>query len=121
MSVDQGASATTGPLSPNLSVAGSGVQPSTSGHATSMVQPLSYALADTGNYTGDAESFTSIFPAIAQLPLKRFKMRALANPGPGYVTWDVTVAPDFAGVYAPAPIQPGTVVLAGRWQWVTRR
>lgn len=38
-------------------------------------------------------------------------MRALANPGPGYVTWTV-FQPDFAGTYAGAPIQAGTAVIA---------
>lgn len=45
-----------------------------------------------------------------------FKMRALANPGPGYETWIVSGDPDFAGTNAPGPIQAGTVVLAATWQ-----
>lgn len=44
-----------------------------------------------------------------------FKMRALASPGPGYVTWVVSGAPDFAGAQAPAAIQPGTVVVSDYW------
>lgn len=40
-----------------------------------------------------------------------YVMRALANPGPGYVTWTV-FQPDFAGTYAGAPIQAGTAVIA---------
>jgi len=43
-----------------------------------------------------------------------YKMRALANPGPGYVTWVVQGLPDFAGTYATGAIQAGTVVVAGR-------
>ena len=44
-----------------------------------------------------------------------FKMRALADPGPGYVTWVVADTPDFAGTFAPAPIFVGTVVVADTW------
>lgn len=44
-----------------------------------------------------------------------FKMRALASPGPGYVTWVVSGAPDFAGAQAPASIQPGTAVVSDYW------
>lgn len=45
-----------------------------------------------------------------------FKMRALANPGPGYVTWTVTTTPDFSGGQAPAPIQPGSAIVADTWE-----
>ncbi len=44
-----------------------------------------------------------------------FKMRALASPGPGYVTWVVSGTPDFAGAQAPASIQPGTAVVSDYW------
>lgn len=47
--------------------------------------------------------------------VEKFKMRALANPGPGYVTWVVSGTPDFAGVQAPGAIQPGTVVVSDYW------
>lgn len=40
-----------------------------------------------------------------------YVMRALANPGPGYVSWTV-FRPDYAGSYAPAPVQAGTAVIA---------
>jgi len=40
-----------------------------------------------------------------------FTMRALADPGPGYVTWQ-TGEPDYAGIYAPSPILAGTAVIA---------
>lgn len=39
-----------------------------------------------------------------------YTMRALANPGPGYVTWQYGY-PDFLGTYAPAPIMVGTAVI----------
>ena len=48
-------------------------------------------------------------------PAVHYKMRALANPGPGYVIWTVTGSPDFTGTYAPSAIQPGTAVLTGTW------
>ncbi len=47
--------------------------------------------------------------------VEKFKMRALANPGPGYVSWVVSDTPDFAGVQAPAAIQSGTVVVSDYW------
>lgn len=49
----------------------------------------------------------------AGTPTVHYKMRALANPGPGYVIWTVTGTPDFVGTYAPSAIQPGTAVLTG--------
>lgn len=45
-----------------------------------------------------------------------FKMRALASPGPGYRTWVVTNAPDFAGTQAPGAIQVGSAVVADSWE-----
>lgn len=39
-----------------------------------------------------------------------YTMRALANPGPGYVTWQHGY-PDFLGVYAPSPIIAGSAVI----------
>jgi hypothetical protein len=39
-----------------------------------------------------------------------FTMRALADPGPGYVVWQ-SDAPDFAGTDAPAPILSNTAVV----------
>ena len=39
-----------------------------------------------------------------------YTMRALANPGPGYVTWQYGY-PDYAGTYAPSPILAGTAVI----------
>jgi hypothetical protein len=47
---------------------------------------------------------------------KSFKMRALASPGPGYVTWVVPTTPDFAGAHAPSPIQPGTAIITDSWE-----
>lgn len=44
-----------------------------------------------------------------------FKMRALASPGPGFVVWAVTGAPDFAGTFAPSPIVPGSAVHVSTW------
>ncbi len=45
-----------------------------------------------------------------------FKMRALKDPGPGYETWVVTGAADFAGASAGGPIQAGTAVIADQWE-----
>lgn len=39
-----------------------------------------------------------------------YTMRALANPGPGYVTWQYAY-PDYLGTYAPSPILAGTAVI----------
>lgn len=47
--------------------------------------------------------------------VEKFKMRALANPGPGYVTWVVSGSPDFTGAQAPGAIQVGTAVVADAW------
>ena len=44
-----------------------------------------------------------------------YKMRALADPGPGYVVWTVQGAPDPTGVEAPEAIQEGTAVVAATW------
>ena len=44
-----------------------------------------------------------------------YKMRALADPGPGYVTWIVIGTPDFAGVQAPSAILAGTAVVSTNW------
>lgn len=40
-----------------------------------------------------------------------YTMRALADPGPGYVTWQYGY-PDYAGTHAAAPILAGTAVPA---------
>jgi len=45
-----------------------------------------------------------------------FKMRALADPGPGYEIWVSVDAADFAGTGAGGPIQGGTAVVAATWQ-----
>lgn len=44
-----------------------------------------------------------------------YKMRALADPGPGYLTWVATGAPDFTGTGAGGPIQAGSAVVADQW------
>lgn len=49
-----------------------------------------------------------------------YTMRALANPGPGYVTWQYAY-PDYAGVYAPAAILAGTVAVVSGPIPVTKR
>ena len=46
---------------------------------------------------------------------QHYKMRALADPGPGYVTWVVDSYPDFAGDSAPSAIQVGTAVVTSSW------
>lgn len=205
-SVDQGATATTGPLSPGLSVGGSSLEPSSSGFATSMFPAITYAGADTGSYpntamaapftnnltpagsnvspASSAQPFsmfstfystsydasgpavvsaaagpytnnltpagspispssarpyslistffstsqdasgpnpttslnpTSYLSAVEILPGPYFKMRGLANPGPGSVTWIVRGGADFGGVHAPSAVQAGTVVIADQW------
>jgi len=43
-----------------------------------------------------------------------YRMRALANPGPGYETWTATTE-DFAGAGAAGPIQAGTAVVVISW------
>jgi hypothetical protein len=45
-----------------------------------------------------------------------YKMRALDDPGPGYVTWVVSTFPDFTGNQAPGPIQAGTAIVAAKWE-----
>lgn len=44
-----------------------------------------------------------------------YKMRALADPGPGYVTWVVPGTPDTTGTFAPSAVQVGTIVIAAVW------
>lgn len=44
-----------------------------------------------------------------------YKMRALADPGPGFVVWVTVGEPDFAGTNAPAAIQGGTAIVADTW------
>ena len=46
---------------------------------------------------------------------KFYKMRALADPGPGYETWVVSGTPDFTGASAGGPIQAGTAIVADQW------
>ena len=43
-----------------------------------------------------------------------YRMRALADPGPGYETWTATTE-DFAGAGAAGPIQAGTAVVVISW------
>ena len=45
-----------------------------------------------------------------------FKMRALADPGPGYETWVVVGSADFTGTGAGGPIQAGTAVVVAQWE-----
>lgn len=56
-----------------------------------------------------------LFGAIIGLAVY-YKMRALANPGPGYETWVVSGIPDFTGTFAPGPIFAGTAVVADYWE-----
>lgn len=44
-----------------------------------------------------------------------FRMRAIADPGPGYVVWTVTDEPDTTGSHAPEPVQAATIVIASKW------
>jgi len=43
-----------------------------------------------------------------------YKMRALADPGPGFIIWVAETA-DFVGAEAPSAIQVGTAVVASSW------
>ena len=43
----------------------------------------------------------------------RYFMRALADPGPGYVRWEASFE-DYDGLLAGVPIQPNTVVVVDR-------
>ena len=65
---------------------------------------------DTSNVGRDTTYFAG-----PTLPTSHYMMRALANPGPGYVTWRVDGAPDFAGVQAPSPIVVGSAVVSSEW------
>ena len=44
-----------------------------------------------------------------------FRMRGLADPGPGYVSWTVTGSPDFLGAFAPSAVQGSSVVTVVSW------
>jgi len=44
-----------------------------------------------------------------------YSMRALADPGPGYVYWTVQGDPDFSGTFAPSAIQGGSAVIITQW------
>jgi hypothetical protein len=75
---------------------------------------------DTGAFLGQTSDSLRIpqggggFPS-GSSAVEKFKMRALANPGPGYVTWVVSDTPDLTGAQAPAAIQPGTAVVSDQW------
>lgn len=50
-------------------------------------------------------------------PIFTFKMRGIADPGPGYVVWTVTgTTPDFTGTFAPGAIVPGSAIVADQWE-----
>lgn len=44
-----------------------------------------------------------------------YRMRAFADPGPGYEFWSVDDAPDFLGTYASGPIIAGSAVAIFSW------
>lgn len=78
--------------------------------------------ADSDAVVEGANSTTLRFPLgggtwpVGTTTILKFKMRALANPGPGYVTWVVQDDPDFTGAQAPSAIQVGTAVIADTWR-----
>ncbi len=86
------------------------------------------SLANTGYYADidsiveGADSTTLRFPLgggtwpVGTTTILKFKMRALASPGPGYITWVVQDDPDFTGTQAPSAIQVGTAVIADTWR-----
>lgn len=76
---------------------------------------FSFGLAGAGSLlapagVGASEPFPSGSAAV-----NYFKMRALADPGPGYLTWVAAGSPDFTGTGAGGPIQAGTAVVADHW------
>lgn len=73
------------------------------------------SLAGTVGEQGDLAGFAFGTSQADVTPTPSYKMRALANPGPGYVTWVTSNDPDFAGTLAPSAIQGGSAVIASSW------
>ena len=68
--------------------------------------------------TGEAQAVGTDFPSTGIQDPPTYKMRALADPGPGYVTWVVEATPDFSGNAAPTAIQAGSAVITTSWDVV---
>ena len=89
---------------------------------SAMLPTFEVDLGESNNF--GAEAVTLDFPTLEEIdptggvvgPTTYFKMRALANPGPGYLTWGATGVADFAGTGAPGAIQVGTAVVVVTWQ-----
>lgn len=79
--------------------------------ASSYPVPFIFDIQDVG--TLSPFSYGTSQEDVDEVP--SFKMRALADPGPGYVTWVVDQNPDFTGTEAPSAVQAGTVVLSSSW------
>jgi hypothetical protein len=56
-----------------------------------------------------------LFQLAVSTPVAYYKMRALADPGPGYLVWVVQTNPDFSGTQAPGAIIAGSAVIAASW------
>lgn len=69
-----------------------------------------------GNQSSPTDfAYTVTNPLNPQEVVLVYKMRGVANPGPGYETWIVYGTPDFAGTFAPGPIFAGTAVVTDTW------
>lgn len=62
------------------------------------------------------DGFELSFGPPAVTPTAYYKMRGAATPGPGYVTWVATGAPDFVGITAPSPIVVGSAIITDTWK-----
>lgn len=83
---------------------------------TTITTPMNAAsLLYLDNLVADQADTVSIQMGGSSAATAYFKMRALADPGPGYVVWVVTTSPDPSGTHAPSPIQPGTASVAATW------
>lgn len=89
-------------------------------HFLTEPEPSEFEDVQVGSGVGDTEEGQGalVIDTVGGGPVVqlRFKMRALADPGPGYVVWVVQGAPDFVGAQAPGAIQPGTAVVADTWE-----
>jgi hypothetical protein len=72
---------------------------------------------ESGDIETDAPPVTEVLVAFSEssVTVRFFRMRALDDPGPGYVTWVVQDNPDPAGTFAPGPIIAGTATIDVTW------
>ena len=82
---------------------------------TSVYLDYIYGAYPIGESTGPAGDILILTYAAEVEISAYYKMRALADPGPGYVTWVVDTLPDYTGVFAPASIQGGSAIVSDRW------